>query len=112
MPTSLINAICKVRKCIQPLTAGPFTLVIGLEEQLPLPPSVQQDPATLVESASLGVKSLPDSLHRALNALDTDTALYNAVRAGLGDALMMAYLAVRQAEEKHGCNIADILFKY
>jgi glutamine synthetase len=68
----------------------------GLERGLALPEPVQVDPATLAESerAARGIFALPATQQEALDALEADGVLTEA----LGPVLTQSYLAVRRSE--------------
>jgi len=68
----------------------------GLERGLELPPPVEVDPVTISEGerARLGVLPLPATQEQALDALEADAVLTDA----LGPVLTQSYLAVRRSE--------------
>jgi glutamine synthetase len=68
----------------------------GLERGLELPPQVEVDPATIPEEerARRGIDRLPATQKDALDALEADAVLTNA----LGPVLTTSYLAVRRSE--------------
>lgn len=68
----------------------------GLERELPLPPETPGDPGRLDPAArrELGAARLPETLGRALEALEADETLLGA----LGEARARAFVAVRRAE--------------
>src|SRR4051794_14527822 len=68
----------------------------GLEREAKLPDPVEVDPATLPEDERerLGVLRLPATQKEALDALESDTVLTDA----LGPVLATSYLAVRRSE--------------
>jgi glutamine synthetase len=68
----------------------------GIERALDLPPSVEVDPATIAEDerAERGILRLPATQAEALDALEGDTVLMDA----LGPVLATSYLAVRRSE--------------
>jgi glutamine synthetase len=68
----------------------------GLERGLDLPEPVEVDPATIPEDerARRGITGLPATQEEALNALDADAVLMDA----LGPVLATSYLAVRRSE--------------
>ena len=68
----------------------------GIREELPGPPILQVDPATLTpeETAAYGVGALPGTLVEALEALEAD----ESCRDWLGPRLLEAYLSVKRAE--------------
>jgi glutamine synthetase len=68
----------------------------GIERALDLPPSVEVDPATIAEDerAERGILRLPATQAEALEALEGDTVLMDA----LGPVLATSYLAVRRSE--------------
>ncbi|HEV2528400.1 MAG TPA: glutamine synthetase family protein [Thermomicrobiales bacterium] len=82
----------------------------GLEDELEVVPPIAVDPSTLssVERERHGVIQLPNSLGEALDALEADRVLTDA----LGPALMTAYLAVRRAEVAYyRAHSADVEFR-
>jgi glutamine synthetase len=68
----------------------------GIERSLDLPPAVEVDPATIPEDerAARGIRRLPATQAEALDALEGDAALTDA----LGPVLATSYLAVRRSE--------------
>jgi glutamine synthetase len=68
----------------------------GLECGLEPPEPVEVDPATIAEEerARLGIEPLPATQDEALDALEADTVLTDA----LGEPLARSYLAVRRSE--------------
>ena len=68
----------------------------GLERRLELPPPVEVDPATIPEAerARRGIARLPATQKDALDALEADAVLTEA----LGPVLTTSYLAVRRSE--------------
>jgi glutamine synthetase len=68
----------------------------GLERGLDLPPPVEVDPATIPEEerARRGIDRLPATQKDALDALEADAVLTDA----LGPVLTRSYLAVRRSE--------------
>jgi glutamine synthetase len=68
----------------------------GIDQNYPLTDPVQQDPGALSEAerCDRGIALLPQSLATALEALEQDTVLLEA----LGKPLAQTYLAVRRAE--------------
>jgi len=68
----------------------------GIRAELPDPPILQVDPATLTaeEAERFGVGGLPRSLGEALEALEHD----EAARGWLGPLLLEAYLSLKRAE--------------
>jgi glutamine synthetase len=68
----------------------------GLERGLELPPPVEVDPATIPEEerARRGIDRLPTTQKEALDALEADAVLSDA----LGPVLTKSYLAVRRSE--------------
>ena len=68
----------------------------GLERELTAPEPVQVDPATLAEGerTQRGIARLPESQGDALDALEADTTLTDA----LGPVLAGSYVAVRRSE--------------
>jgi glutamine synthetase len=68
----------------------------GLERELELPPPLRVDPHTLSEEerATIGAQRHPTSLAAALDALERDEVLMEA----LGDRLATAYLAVKRSD--------------
>ncbi len=74
------------------LTAG----LDGIDRRLDPGLATEVDPATLSEAEreNAGIKRLPSSLDEALNALENDTLLMDA----LGPLLARSYLAVRRSE--------------
>jgi glutamine synthetase len=76
------------------LAAGLDGVRLGLAPPLP----VQVDPATLPaeERSERGIEALPSSPSEALNALETDDVLRDA----LGDELLRTFIAVRRSEAK------------
>lgn len=69
----------------------------GVHKEMALGEPVQQDPATLspLEMAKIGVKLLPQNIGEALDNLEKDEVILNA----MGDDLSKSYLAVK-AEER------------
>jgi glutamine synthetase len=74
------------------ITAG----LDGLERRLEPPEPVDVDPATLPDEERLrrGIRRLPETQAEALDALEADELLIDA----LGPALTRSYLAVRRSE--------------
>jgi glutamine synthetase len=70
----------------------------GIERALKPPEPVEVDPGTLTEEerTQRGIVSLPDSQKEALDALEADEVLIDA----LGEVLARSYLAVRRSEWK------------
>ncbi|PSR17541.1 glutamine synthetase [filamentous cyanobacterium CCP3] len=68
----------------------------GITQNYPLPEPVQQDPGVLSEAErrDRGIALLPQSLSAALEALEQDTVLLEA----LGKPLAQTHLAIRRAE--------------
>ena len=68
----------------------------GIRAELPAPPILEQDPATLSaeEAERFGVGALPGSLAEALAALEGD----RIASGWLGPLLLEAYLSVKRAE--------------
>jgi glutamine synthetase len=68
----------------------------GIERALDLPPSVEVDPSTIAEDerAKRGILRLPATQSEALDALEGDAVLMDA----LGPVLATSYLAVRRSE--------------
>ncbi len=68
----------------------------GVARGLELPPPVEVDPATVPEEerTSRGILRLPTTQEEALNALEADSVLTDA----LGPVLATSYLAVRRSE--------------
>ncbi|MDQ3895121.1 MAG: glutamine synthetase, partial [Actinomycetota bacterium] len=68
----------------------------GLERRLEPPEPVDVDPATLPDEERLrrGIRRLPETQAEALDALEADELLIDA----LGPALTRSYLAVRRSE--------------
>lgn len=68
----------------------------GLERGLEPPPPVEVDPATLEDAQreAWGVRRLPETQRDALDALESDEVLMEA----MGDRLRRSYLAVRRSE--------------
>lgn len=71
----------------------------GIKKDMELTEPVQKDPATLssVEMDRLGVEPLPDNMGQALDNLENDDVILNA----LGKELSKSYLAVKNAEYKY-----------
>lgn len=70
----------------------------GLEEEMSLPQSVQEDPAYINQDLmeKHGIKRLPSDLRQALSKLKKDETILSA----LGDELSTAYIAVKEADIK------------
>lgn len=68
----------------------------GIREKMTLKKPVQQDPATfsMVEMDNLGVKPLPSNMEEALEKLEKNGVILNA----MGMDLSKSYLAVKKAE--------------
>lgn len=68
----------------------------GIREKMTLPQPLQQDPATLsvVEIDNFGVKLLPSNMKDALDKLEKNEVILNA----MGMDLRKSYLAVKKAE--------------
>jgi glutamine synthetase len=68
----------------------------GLERRLEPPEPVEVDPATIAEDERerLGIEPLPATQEEALDALEADTVLTQA----LGEPLVRSYIAVRRSE--------------
>lgn len=68
----------------------------GIDRNLSLPDPIDRDPAQLSESERLdaGIEALPASLDEALDCLDADPVLQEA----LGEPLARSYRAVKRAE--------------
>jgi len=83
------------------LAAAVFAGLDGLRKGLRLPPPVQAGPESLTEEerGRAGVVPLPESVAAACAAARAEGAA--PVRAGLGEGLVRALLAVREAEEAH-----------
>jgi len=77
----------------------------GIARGLQPPKSTEADPAGLSESErqARGVRRLPDSLDKALDALEADTVLMEA----LGDLLGRSYLAVKRSEASAYATMSD-----
>lgn len=78
--------------------------MMGLEEQAELPPEVAVDPSSLSpDSMEMeGITRLPESLAAAMDALRSDTLLYNGIGEAFGtDVFLRAYLAVKDSEYQH-----------
>ncbi|MBX9363581.1 glutamine synthetase family protein [Streptomyces sp. WAC04114] len=77
----------------------------GLTSSAPLPEETTGDPAHLgeAEAAARGVRRLPDSLERAVEAFRDDEAL----RTALGPVLADAVIAVRQGEQASVAGLDD-----
>ena len=85
-------------------TASPYMVIgalvnaglAGIREKLPLPPSIDRDPADLTEDErnKLGIVPLPSSLDEALAALDADAT----VKGWMSPTFYEAYVAVKRME--------------
>jgi len=77
----------------------------GITRGLKPPASTEADPAGLSDSErkARGVQRLPDSLDHALDALETDIVLMDA----LGDLLGRSYLAVKRSEASAYATMSD-----
>jgi glutamine synthetase len=90
-------------KCFDP-SANPYLVagaviaagLIGVEQDLRLPPEVTQDPAgySQAERDELGIRRLPESLGEAVSQLEESKVL----REAMGDVLFNAFVAVRRSE--------------
>jgi glutamine synthetase len=90
-------------KCFD-LSANPYLVagaviaagLMGVEEDLRLPPEVTQDPAeySQAERDELGILRLPESLDEAVSQLEESKLL----REAMGEVLFNAFVAVRRAE--------------
>jgi glutamine synthetase len=88
----------------------------GLNKGLDPGPAVDLDPAVLSEEqlASQGIKRLPATLEEALNELEADPLLIDA----LGDLLSSSYLAIKRSEvaaysnDSEEAEIAGHFYKY
>jgi glutamine synthetase len=90
-------------KCFD-LSANPYLVagaliaagLMGVEEDLRLPPEVTRDPARYSHSErdELGIRRLPESLSEAVSQLEESKLL----REAMGDVLFNAFVAVRRAE--------------
>jgi glutamine synthetase len=80
------------------LVAGALTAagLMGIEQDLRLPPEVSRDPADYSdkELEELGIRRLPASLGEAVGHLEESKVL----REAMGDVLFNAFVAVRRAE--------------
>jgi len=76
----------------------------GIERELPIPPEVTVDPATLTDGqrADAGITLLPDDQSPVIEALAGSTLL----RGILGDAPVDAIAAVRRYEHQHYAGLA------
>ncbi len=81
----------------------------GVDRGLEPPPPLDRDPATLsdAERAAAGVERYPETLGEALDRLESDDVLMDA----LGDPLARSYLAVRRSEWEE-YSAADEAFQY
>ncbi len=71
---------------------------MGWDQQLEAPPPLEREPGQLSdeERTQRGITRLPASLSEALDALEHDALLYDA----LGSAMTQEYLVVKRAELK------------
>jgi glutamine synthetase len=76
----------------------------GIRENIELPEPVQKDPCILTsnERNELGIEPLPDNLGQALDNLEKDEVLLNA----MGEKLSKSYLAVKNAEYEYLLKLA------
>ncbi|KAK9835711.1 hypothetical protein WJX74_006490 [Apatococcus lobatus] len=89
------------------ITAG----LLGITKQMDLPHPYQEDPSHLSpdDAAAAGLEALPNSLAAALEALDHDKDLLEALEQTVGAELLQAFLGVRKAEAKHFDSEADAI---
>jgi glutamine synthetase len=87
---------------------------LGLAGGLSLPPPVSGAPEDAGKAPGGGgaVAMLPKDLPGALAAWAKDGALRDAVRAGLGEPLLRAFMAVRHGEMLADPKLADVLLRY
>ncbi len=77
----------------------------GIREKLPLPASVDEDPADLTDAQreSLGIKALPSSLAEALDLMDADPI----VRAWMPATMYESYVSVKRTEIELAKDLTD-----
>jgi glutamine synthetase len=78
--------------------------LLGVRQQLRLPPACALDPGTLTEEqrAAAGIARLPASLAEATAAFEADAEFRGALAAALGtEALLHSFLAIRRSEWEH-----------
>ena len=75
----------------------------GVRSELPAPPILEQDPATLhpADAERFGVGALPASLEQALQALAHD----DVARGWMGPLLYEAYVSVKRAEVRAAADV-------